>query len=164
MTKKDGNTDALRAHKADSVKETRQELELAIRRIVNGNPQRVKKGAPLSPAAVAAEAGVDRSTLYRYHEPVLTEIRRTIDATPQKKLREKSSELAAATAKAKEYREMLEAEQVNLQKMARENYTLSARVRHLESAIERHQARIAELEEAQRKITTIPPPGRRQPA
>lgn len=86
MTKRDGNTDALRAHKADSVKETRQELELAIRRIVNGNPQHVKKGTPLSPAAVAAEAGVDRSTLYRYHEPVLTEIRRTTDATPQKKL------------------------------------------------------------------------------
>ncbi|MBP8276050.1 MAG: hypothetical protein KAX55_04070 [Propionivibrio sp.] len=162
--KANNNADALRTHKADSQKDTRLELELAVRRLVNGNPQRVKKGTPLSPAAVAAEAGVDRSTLYRYHEPVLTEIRRTIDATPQKKLREKSGELAAAMAKAKEYRAMLEAEQANLQKMARENYNLSARVRHLESAIERHLARIAELEEAQRKVTTIPPPGRNQPA
>lgn len=164
MTKKDGNVDALRAHKADSAKETRQELELAIRRIVNGNPKRVKKGTPLSPAAVAEEAGVDRSTLYRFHEPVLTEIRRTTDATPQKKLREKSGALAVATAKAKEYRQMLEAEQVNLQKMARENYALSARVRQLESALERHHARIIELEEAQRKVTTMPQPGRRRPS
>ncbi len=149
------NADALRAHKADSQKDTRLELELAIRRIVNGNPQRVKKGTHLSPAAVAAEAGVDRSTLYRYHEPVLTEIRRTIDATPQKKLREKSSELAAATAKAKEYREMLEAEQANLQKMARENYNLNAQVKELQSSVERQAARIAELEEAQKKVASI---------
>lgn len=154
-TKDAGNAEALRAHKAASVKETRHELELAIRRIVNGNPKHVKKGTPLSPGAVATEAGVNRSTLYRFHEPILTEIRRATDATSQKKFLEKSGELALAASKAREYREMLEVEQANLQKMARENYNLTARVRLLESTIERQQARIIELEEAQRKVISI---------
>ena len=135
MTTITSNADSLRAHKAASQKETRLELELAVRRIVNCNPQRVKKGTPLSPAAVAQEAGVDRTTLYRYHEPVLTEIRRITDATPQKKLREKHTELADAVARAKEYRLLLEEEQTNLANMGRENYALRARVRELEGLL-----------------------------
>lgn len=150
-----GNAAALRTHKAESAKATRQELELAIRRIVNGNPKKVKKGTALSPASVAQEAGVDRTTLYRYHEPVLTEIRRITDAAPQQKLREKSGELATANAKAKEYRELLEAEQANSIKIARENYDLLRRVRALEATTARQAARIVELEEAQKKVTSI---------
>lgn len=145
MTQEAGNPKALRAHKAESAKETRQELELAIRRIVNGNPKRVKKGTPLSPAAVAAEAGIDRTTLYRYHEPVLTEIRRITEGTPQKKLREKQSELADAVTRAKEYRLMLEEEQASLVKMARENYALKARVKELAGKLRDCEARIADL-------------------
>lgn len=150
-----GNAAALRTHKAESAKATRQELELAIRRIINGNPKRVKKGTALSPASVAHEAGVDRTTLYRYHEPVLTEIRRITDATPQKKLREKHTELADAIARTKEYRELLEAEQANLIKIARENYALLERVRELGATMARQAARIVVLEEAQRKFATI---------
>lgn len=159
--KKNDNTAALRAHKADSQKETRLELELAVRRIVNGNPQRVKKGTALSPLAVAEEAGVNRTTLYRYHEPVLTEIRRILDSSSQKKLREKSSELTAAKAKAKEYREMLEAEQANLLTMARENFNLNAQAKELQARVERQAARIVELEEAQKKVMSISTPRRR---
>lgn len=155
MTRKTDNTAALRAHKADSQKETRLELELAVRRLVNGNPQRVKKGTPLSPLAVAEEAGVNRTTLYRYHEPVLTEIRRILESSSQQKLRAKSTELTAAKAKAREYREMLEAEQANLLTMARENFNLKARLKELESSVERQTARIVELEEAQKKVTSI---------
>lgn len=135
MTTITNNADALRAHKTASQKETRVKLELAVRRIVNGNPQRVKKGTPLSPAAVAQEAGIDRTTLYRYHEPVLTEIRRITDATPQKKLREKHTELADAVTRAKEYRLLLEKEQTNLANIGRENYVLRARVRELEGLL-----------------------------
>ncbi len=156
MTKETGNPEALRAHKADSQKATRLELELAVRRIVNGNPQRVKKGTSLSPLAVAAEADVNRTTLYRYHEPVLTEIRRINDSTPQKKLREKQSELAEIEAKAKEYRLMLEDEQANLAKMARQNYILSMRIKELEGIVQNRDTLIAELRSSNQRVVAFP--------
>lgn len=152
-----GNPDALRAHKAESAKATRRELELAVRRIVNGNPKRVKKGTALTPASVVQEANVNRSTLYRYHEPVLTEIRRITEATPQKKLREKHSELADATAKAKEYRVMLEEEQANLAKMAQQNYVLNMRIKELEELVRTRDVQLAELQDGSAKVTTLVP-------
>lgn len=155
MTQEIGNVDALRPHKAESLKKTRMELELAVRRIVNGNPQRVKKGTPLSPSSVAKEAGVERSTLYRYHEPVVTDIRRINDTTPQQKLREKHSELADAKAKAKEYREMLEEEQANLAQMARQNYALNIRIKELEGIVRDRDALIAALQNGSQKVTPI---------
>ncbi len=155
MTKETGNPDALRTHKAESVKKTRQELELAVRRIVNGNPRRVKKGTSLSPASVAKEADVDRSTLYRYHEPVLSEIRKSNDATPQKKLREKHSELAEFREKAKEYRAMLEEEQSNLTQMARQNYALNLRIKELEGLLQDRDLLIAEMQSAHHKVTPM---------
>lgn len=162
MSQEGGNPDTLRAHKAESAKATRQELELAIRRIINGNPKKVKKGTVLSPASVAQEAGIDRTTLYRYHEPVLTEIRRLTDATPQKKLREKHTELADAVARAKEYRLLLEEEQTNLANIGRENYALRARVKELEALLRDREAQIAELHGDGRdgKVTSISTKGR----
>ena len=155
MTQETGNPGALRAHKVESLKKTRQELELAVRRIVNDNPRRVKKGSALSPASVAKEADVDRSTLYRYHEPVLNEIRKLNDATPQKKLREKHSELAESKGKTKEYRVMLEEEQANLAQMARQNYGLNVRIKELESMLRDRDLLIAEIQSANQKVTII---------
>ena len=155
MSQEAGNPDALRTHKIESVKKTRQELELAVRRIVNGNPKRVKKGTALSPASVAAEAAVDRSTLYRYHEPVLSEIRKINDATPQKKLREKHSELAESRDKAKEYRTMLEEEQANLAQMARQNYALNLRIKELEGYLRDRDQVITELQATNQNVVAI---------
>ncbi|EGW21591.1 hypothetical protein [Methylobacter tundripaludum] len=155
MTHNAGNADALRSHKAESLKKTRHELELAVRRIINENPKRVKKGTSLSPASVAKEADVERSTLYRYHEPVLTEIRRMNDATPQKKLREKHSELADANVKAKEYRIMLEEEQANLAQMARQNYALNLRIKEMEGMLRDRDLLIAELQRGNLKVIPV---------
>lgn len=156
MSNDAGNPGALRAHKTDSLKKTRERLELAVRRIVNNNPHHVKKGTPLSPASVAKEAEVERSTLYRYHAPVLNEIRRITDAAPQKRLKEKHSELAEATAKNKEYRAMLEQEQSNLAQMARQNYALNQRIKVLEGLLRDRDTLIAELQnEATGKVTRL---------
>lgn len=155
MSHEAGNPDALRTHKIESVKKTRQELELAVRRIVNGNPKRVKKGTTLSPVSVAAEAAIDRSTLYRYHEPVLSEIRKINNATPQKKLREKHSELAESKDKAKEYRTMLEEEQANLVQMARQNYALNLRIKELEGYLRDRDRIITELQATNRIVVSM---------
>ena len=155
MTQEVGNVEALRSHKAESLKKTRQELELAVRRIVNGNPQRVKKGTPLSPSSVAKEANVERSTLYRYHEPVLTDVRRINEATPQQKLREKHTELADAKAKSKEYREMLEEEQANLAQMARQNYALNMRIKELEGIVRDRDLLIDEIQSGNQNVILI---------
>jgi hypothetical protein len=95
---------ALAAQKRQSVKETRQKLELALRRLANGNPTVVKKGTKISASSVAEEAGVDRVTLYRFHEPVLTEIRKINNTAPKTQLKESRSELAQTNIKMKEYR------------------------------------------------------------
>lgn len=155
MTQEVGNVEALRSHKAESLKKTRQELELAVRRIVNGNPQRVKKGTPLSPSSVAKEANVERSTLYRYHEPVLTDVRRINEATPQQKLREKHTELADAKAKSKEYREMLEEEQANLAQIARQNYALNMRIKELEGIVRDRDLLIDEIQSGNQNVILI---------
>ena len=54
----EASLEALAAHGRESVKETRQELELAVRRLVNGNPRQVPKGTKLTAASVCKEAGV----------------------------------------------------------------------------------------------------------
>lgn len=155
MNQEVGNVNALRSHKAESLKKTRQELELAVRRIVNDNPQRVKKGTVLSPSSVAQEADVERSTLYRYHEPVLTDIRRINEATPQQKLREKHTELSGAKAKSKEYREMLEEEQANLAQMARQNYALNMRIKELEGIVRDRDLLITEMQSGNQNVIPI---------
>ena len=121
-------------------------MELALARLRNGNPQKIKKGARITPAAVAQEAGVDRSTLYRFHEPVLTQIRLLTEKAPRQQLEAKRSELAEALAKAKEYREMLEGAQEEMKAWARQNYTLSHRVQELEELLLMRDQVIAELQ------------------
>ena len=153
-----GNTEALRGHKEASQAKTRQELELALARLRNGNPQKVKKGARITPAAVAKEAGVDRSTLYRFHEPVLTQIRKLNEKTPKQQLEAKRTELADALAKAKEYRVMLEDAQDEIKAWARQNYMLSHRVQELEEMLRIRDRVIAELQQqanGKSKITQL---------
>lgn len=137
---------ALAAQKQRSVKETRQKLELALRRLANGNPRVVKKGTKISAAAVAEEAGVDRVTLYRFHEPVLTEIRKINDTEPKAKLKESRSELAQTNARLKEYRQLVEEAQEEVAALARINYRLDARIAELEGLIRVRDERIADLQ------------------
>ena len=142
----EASLEALAAHGRESVKETRQELELAVRRLVNGNPRQVPKGTKLTAASVCKEAGVDRATLYRFHEPVLTEIRRINDTTPRAQLKESRSELAATETKLKEYRALVEEAQAEVAALARVNYRLDARNKELEDLLRIRDEVISQLQ------------------
>ena len=143
----EASMEALAAHGRESVKETRQELELAVRRLVNGNPRQVPKGTKLTAASVCKEAGVDRATLYRFHEPVLTEIRRINDTTPRAQLKESRSELAATETKLKEYRALVEEAQAEVAALARVNYRLDARNKELEDLLRIRDEVISQLQQ-----------------
>lgn len=141
-----GNPEALRAHKVASQRQTRQDLERALARLRNGNPRRVKKGTPITAASVAEEAGIDRSTLYRYHEPILTEIRKVNETTQKKRLQAKQGELAESQTRTREYRKALEEVQAEMNAWARQNYMLAHKVQELEALILERDTSIAELQ------------------
>ena len=143
----EASLEALAAHGRESVKETRQELELAVRRLVNGNPRQVPKGTKLTAASVCKEAGVDRATLYRFHEPVLTEIRRINDTTPRAQLKESRSELAATETKLKEYRALVEEAQAEVAALARVKYRLDARNKEVEDLLRIRDEVISQLQQ-----------------
>lgn len=127
--------EALAAQKRQSVKDTREKLELALRRLVNDNPHVVKKGTKISAASVSKEAGVDRVTLYRFHEPVLVEIRKINDTAPKALLKASRSDLAQSAAKQREYRRLVEEAQEEVAALARINYRLDAQIAELEELI-----------------------------
>lgn len=141
-----GNSGALKAHKEESQRQTRRELDLALGRLRNGNPRRVKQGAAISVASVAEEAGVERSTLYRFHEPILTEIRKLNGASSKRQLKEKRGELAVAQNNAREYRALLEEARTEMVAWARQNYVLAHRVQELEKQIQQRDVTIADLQ------------------
>ena len=159
MSLPEATQEALAAQKRQSVKETRQKLELAVRRLVNGNPRVVKKGTKVTAASVAKEASVDRVTLYRFHEPVLVEIRKINDTAPKALLKESRSELAQSAAKQKEYRRLVEQAQEEVAALARINYRLDARIAELEELIRVRDGVIAglqkQLNERDPKSTTV---------
>lgn len=137
---------ALAAQKRGSVRETREKLELAVRRLANGNPKVVKKGTKITASSVAEEAGVDRVTLYRFHEPVLTAIRKINDSAPKTQLKESRSELAQSNIKMKDYRRLVEEAQEEVAALARINYRLDAKISELEGLIRVRDEHIAELQ------------------
>lgn len=155
MTAQQGNTEALRGHKEASQAKTREELELALARLRNGNPRKVKPGTRITPASVAQEAGVDRSTLYRFHEPVLTQIRKLNEKAPKQQLEAKRTELAETQARARDYRELLEEAQDELKAWARQNYALSHRVQELEELLRIRDEVIAQLQQQVNKKPTV---------
>jgi chromosome segregation ATPase len=146
MTIHEVTQEALAAQKRASVKETREKLELALRRLANGNPRVVKKGTKITAASVASEAGVERSTLYRFHAPVLDEIRKINDTAPKALLKESRTELAQSEAKLKEYRHLVEEAQEEVAALARINYRLDARITELEELIRVRDGVIAGLQ------------------
>lgn len=157
MSNSAGNSSSLKAHQEASLRQTRRDLELALARLRNGNPRRVKPGMSITASSVAEEAGIDRSTLYRYHEPILTEIRRLTDATPTKQLKAKRGELAEVLSRAREYREALEGARAELIEWAQQNYALSHRVRELEDALRQREGLISDLQGRLRAVQNVAP-------
>jgi hypothetical protein len=149
--------EALSAQKRRSTQETRQKLDLAVRRLVDGHPNVVKQGTKISVASVAKEAGVDRVTLYRFHEPVLTEIRKISDTAPNAKLKETRSNLIQSAAKLKEYRKLVEDAQEDVAALARVNYRLDARIAELEELIRVRDEHIAAFQKQLNERAPISP-------
>lgn len=145
MNEPRGNPKALKAHKEESQCQTRQDLELALTRLKNGNPQRVIKGSPITAASVAKEADIDRSTLYRFHEPILTAIRKLNDTTQKTRLQAKQGALEESITRMREYCRALEDAQAEMNSWARQNYVLSHRIQELEGLIRERDTIIAEL-------------------
>jgi len=141
----DATQKALVAQKQHSVKETRNKLQLALRRLVNGNPKIVNRGTKLTASSVAKEAGIDRVTLYRFHEPILTEIRKFNDSTTKMLLKESRSALAETNIKLKEYRRLVEEAQEEVAALARINYRLDTRITELETMIRIRDEQISSL-------------------
>lgn len=156
MSIPEATQEALAAQKRQSVKETREKLELAVRRLANGNPRVVKQGTRITAASVSKEAGVDRVTLYRFHEPVLVEIRKINDTAPKALLKESRSELAQSAAKQKEYRRLVEEAQEEVAALARINYRLDARIAELEELIRVRDGVIAGLQKELNKRDSKP--------
>lgn len=155
MNKVSGNPKALRAHKEASLHQTRQYLELALKRLENNNPSRVKPGTPITASSVAEEAGIDRSTLYRYHDPILTEIRKLNNVTPKKQLQAKRGELAETLARMREYREALKESRAEMTAWARQNYALSHRAQELEELVRQRDIIIKELHAQLREVKKV---------
>lgn len=146
MNEPRGNPKALKAHKEESQCQTRQDLELALTRLKNGNPQRVIKGSPITAASVAKEADIDRSTLYRFHEPILAAIRKLNDTTQKTRLQTKQGALEESITRTREYRKALEDAQAEMTSWARQNYALSHRIQELEGLVRERDTIIAELQ------------------
>jgi hypothetical protein len=144
---------ALAAHARRSLRETRNKLELAVRRLVHGNPRVVQKGTKLSASSVAREAGVDRVTLYRFHEPILTEIRNINDTSSKAKLKASRAHANEATARLREYRALVEQAQAEVAALARINYRLQVRIDELEAHLHVRDECITAL---QRQINVVP--------
>ena len=89
---------------------------------------------------------MDRVTLYRFNEPVLTKIRKINGKEPTALLKESKSELALSAVKLKEYRHLAEEAQGEVTALSRINYRLDARIAELEELIRVRDEVIAGLQ------------------
>ncbi len=127
-----GNSEALKAYKSESQAGTRLELEKALARLRNGHTKNVPQNSKINASTLAKEAGVERSTIYRYHSAILNEVHRITNSAATTRLQEKHSELIQAEVKAKEYRQLLEKYQADKEILKQENYRLQHRIDELE--------------------------------
>lgn len=142
----DQTIEALASKKQQSVKDTREKLEAALHRMRIGEPRIQSPGTKISAASVAIEAGVDRATLYRFHEPVLAQIRNLKATTPDGLSKEKVKADQAASRQTT-YLRMAEDAQRQVASLARINYRLDAKIEELTGALRARDQIIADLRE-----------------
>jgi len=141
------NAAGLRRHHELSHQKTRDELNLALARLRNNNPKTVKRGTKITVASVAKEAGVDPSTIYRFHESVRVEIRKARNAATKKQQPADQDELRKAEQRAKEYRLAAEELQSQLHTLAQQNYMLSQQLQEQKDFVTLRDKTIANLQE-----------------
>jgi hypothetical protein len=152
MSKLSENTiKALAEQKILSIEKTRKKLELALQRIIAGTPKTVLPGSKVNPVNVAKEAGIDRATLYRYHEPVLAKIRinskKNADKTPFE-----PSSAGKEISREKEYYRLAEEAQKQVAALARINYRMDLEIKELREKLDSKEQFIAELK---KRLETI---------
>ena len=138
--------EAFRAQRLEMLQKTHRGLQQAILRIVNGRPKRVVKGSKLTINNVAKEAGIDRSTIYKYHSAILNEIHSRKNATSTAMLKEKKSDLARASDQVRQYRKMTEEAQAEIESFAQVNYRLNHRIKELEALLTQRDKVINDLQ------------------
>jgi len=129
--------DSTNDKKLRSIENTRKKLEEALSRILSGKPRVVSVNAKITAANVAKEDGVDRATLYRFHDPVLEQIRLQVKPTETLSSDHKSKE--------KEYRALVIEAQSQVEALARINYQLQAKVDELQNLLMSRDNIIKEL-------------------
>jgi hypothetical protein len=155
LTVKEESLAALEAHAQRSQEATREALELAFARVRLGNTKMVPKGTRVSATSVAKEAGVDRVTLYRFHQPVLLEIRKFLGKTPNQKLQASREALSKADDGMRELRRLAEDAQEAEGKLARINHRLAAQVAALEEQLAIRDKKIEDLQRRLAKATSV---------
>lgn len=138
--------EALALNKQQSVKDTREKLEAALHRMLTGEPRIHSPGTKISAASVASEAGVDRATLYRFHEPVLAQIR-NLKATTADGLSKVKAKADRESIRQASYLRMAEDAQRQVASLARINYRLDAKIEELSGALRARDQIISDLRE-----------------
>lgn len=134
-------------HHEQSHQKTRDELNLALARLRNNNPRIVKCGTKISVASVAKEAGVDPSTIYRFHESVRVEIRKASNAAAKKQPKTDQDEWKKAEQKTKKYRLAAEELESQLHALAQQNYMLSQQLQEQKDFVALRDKTISNLQE-----------------
>lgn len=144
---------AIVSYAQQSLGDTRRKLDLAVRRVADGKPLVAPAGAKLTVASVAKEAGVDRTTVHRFHRPVVDEIRR-LNAQARRSRRSVSAAPSEDTeVRLKEYRALVIQAQAEVAALARINYRLQAEVDDLKERLRIRDERVANL---QRQVNPRP--------
>lgn len=141
--------------KKQSTSGTRERLEQALQRLIDGAPLVVASGTKVSPTSVAREAGVDRVTLYRYHAPVLLAIKNKKNSPTKKK----NGGTDTNTALIANLRKLTEIAQEEVASLARINYRLDSEKDELKELLKSRDRVIRDLrqrllEKDQSKIVT----------
>jgi hypothetical protein len=144
-------------HHSQSHQKTRDELNLALARLRNNNPRIVKRGTKITVTSVAQEAGVDPSTIYRFHESVRVEIRKASNAAAKKQPKENLDELQRMEQQAKEYRLTAEELQSQLHALAQQNYVLSQQLQEQKDFVTLRDKTIANLQERLKSAEKVVP-------
>lgn len=149
--------EGLMRHHEQSHQKTREELNLALARLRNNNPRIVKRGTKISVTSIAKEAGVDPSTIYRFHESVRVEIRKASNAAAKKRPKADQDELQKAEQKAKEYRLTAEELDSQLRALAQQNYTLSLQLQEQKDFVSLRDKTISNLQERLKSAEKVVP-------
>lgn len=133
--------------------QTRQKLISAIERLLTGMPQNVMPGTTISAKSVAAEARVDRTTLYRFHKDILAIINGHLShSKPDQEKVDTVEKRESSSGKLTEYKNLLREAQQQVAMLARHQYDLSNRIDELNNELARKDRIIAELT---RRITEL---------